>query len=93
MQFCEYQCIILSDSINFKKSSWERNKSVGQHSSQSPVTKINGTVILDGDYMAASKNGTIDHNQHPGLLNKTGHIGFLGHGDILRFKNMRIKRL
>ncbi len=54
---------------------------------------LNGTVILDGDYMAASKNGTIDHNQHPGLLNKTGHIGFLGHGDILRFKNMRIKRL
>jgi len=54
---------------------------------------LNGTVILEGDYMAASKNGTIDHNQHPGLLNKTGHIGFLGHGDILRFKNMRIKRL
>ena len=48
---------------------------------------LNGTVILEGDYMAASKNGTIDHNQHPGLLNKTGHIGFLGHGDILRFKN------
>jgi hypothetical protein len=54
---------------------------------------LNGTVILEGDYMAASKNGTIDHNEHPGLLNKTGHIGFLGHGDILRFKNMRIKRL
>jgi len=54
---------------------------------------LNGTVILEGDYMAASKNGTIDHNQHPGLLNKTGHIGFLGHGDILRFKNMRIKPL
>ena len=54
---------------------------------------LNGTVILDGDYAAASKNGTIDHNEHPGLLNKTGHIGFLGHGDIVRFKNMRIKTL
>lgn len=54
---------------------------------------LNGTVIVDGDYAAASKNGTMDHNQHPGLLNKTGHIGFLGHGDIVRFKNMRIKTL
>ena len=54
---------------------------------------LNGTVILDGDYAAASKNGTIDHNAHPGLLNKTGHIGFLGHGDVVRFKNMRIKTL
>jgi hypothetical protein len=54
---------------------------------------LNGTVILDGDYAAASKNGTMDHNQHPGLFNKTGHIGFLGHGDIVRFKNMRIKTL
>jgi len=35
----------------------------------------------------------MDHNQHPGLLNKSGHIGFLGHGDIVRFKNMRIKTL
>jgi hypothetical protein len=54
---------------------------------------LNGTVILDGDYMVASKNGTIDHNEHPGLLNKTGHLGFLGHGDVLRFKNMRVKRI
>ena len=54
---------------------------------------LNGTLILEGDYAAASKNGTIDHLEHPGLLNKTGHIGFLGHGDIVRFKNMRIKRI
>ena len=54
---------------------------------------LNGTLILEGDYAAASKNGTIDHLEHPGLLNKNGHIGFLGHGDIVRFKNMRIKRI
>jgi len=54
---------------------------------------LNGTLILEGDYAAASKYGTIDHLEHPGLLNKTGHIGFLGHGDIVRFKNMRIKRI
>jgi hypothetical protein len=54
---------------------------------------LNGTVILEGDYAAASKNGTLDHKEHPGLLRTTGHIGFLGHGDVLRFKNMRVKVL
>jgi hypothetical protein len=54
---------------------------------------LNGTVILDGDIKEASKNGTMDHNEHPGLLRKTGHIGFLGHGDVVRFRNVRVKRL
>ncbi len=54
---------------------------------------LNGVVIVDGDYAAASKNGTMDHKEHPGLLNKTGHLGFLGHGDVVRFKNMRVKRI
>ncbi len=54
---------------------------------------LNGTVIVDGDYATASKNGTMDHKAHPGLFNKTGHIGFLGHGDVVRFKNMRVKKL
>jgi len=54
---------------------------------------LNGTVIVDGDIAEASKNGTIDHNEHPGLKNAKGHIGFLGHGSILRFRNVRIKVL
>lgn len=54
---------------------------------------LNGTVILDGDIAEASKNGTADHRDHPGLKRKTGHIGFLGHGDILWFRNIRVKDL
>ena len=54
---------------------------------------LNGTVILDGDIKEASKNGTLDHNEHPGLLRTTGHLGFLGHGDVVRFRNMRVKKL
>jgi HEAT repeat protein len=54
---------------------------------------LNGTVIVDGDIAEASKNGTLDHNQHPGLKNTKGHIGFLGHGSTLRFRNVRIKTL
>ncbi|PWJ60555.1 HEAT repeat protein [Dyadobacter jejuensis] len=51
---------------------------------------LNGTVILDGDLAEASKNGTADHRDHPGLQRTSGHIGYLGHGNPLRFKNIRI---
>jgi hypothetical protein len=54
---------------------------------------LNGVVILDGDIALASKDGIADHREHPGLLNKTGHIGFLGHGSPLKFRNIRIKEL
>ena len=54
---------------------------------------LNGQVIMDGDIQKASENGTADGNKHPGLLNKQGHIGFLGHGDVVRFRNIRVKRL
>ena len=53
---------------------------------------LNGTVITEGNLSEAAKNGTMDHKEHPGLLRKDGHIGFLGHGDVVRFKNIRIKK-
>ncbi len=52
---------------------------------------LNGTVILDGDIAEASRNGTLDGKDHPGLKRTTGHIGFLGHGDTVRFRNIRVK--
>lgn len=54
---------------------------------------LNGQVILNGNIKDASVNGTADHRDHPGLKNPTGHIGFLGHGDVVRFKNIRVKRI
>lgn len=54
---------------------------------------LNGTVILDGDIGEATKNGTMDKKEHPGLFNKSGHIGFLGHGSAVKFRNIRIKEL
>jgi hypothetical protein len=54
---------------------------------------LNGKVIVDGNIREAAKNGTIDHKEHPGLFNKTGYIGFLGHGSYVKFKNIRIKEL
>ena len=54
---------------------------------------VNDVVVVDADLDAASAGGTIDGNAHPGLKRETGHIGFLGHGSILEFRNIRIKEL
>lgn len=54
---------------------------------------LNGAVILDGDIKEAAADGTIDGREHPGLFNPKGHIGFLGHGHILKFRNIWIKDL
>ena len=54
---------------------------------------LNGQIIVDGDLKEASENGTLDHKNHPGLQRAKGHIGFLGHGSEVRFKNLRIKAL
>lgn len=59
------------------------------------TVKLNGETILDGNIREASKGGTktADGKEHPGLLNKSGHIAFLGHGAIVSFKNIRVKEL
>jgi hypothetical protein len=51
---------------------------------------LNGETITDADIKEASISGTMDHNDHPGLKRTSGHIGFLGHGDVVRFRNIRI---
>lgn len=73
---------------------------VGEWNSEEVIAKgsrikviLNGTVIVDGDIKEASKNGTLDHKNHPGLKRKKGYIGFLGHGSELKFRNIRIKNL
>ena len=75
-------------------------KPLGEWNSEEIIAKgnkikviLNDTVILDGDIAEASKNGTADGKEHPGLKRTTGHIGFLGHGDVLRFRKVRIKPL
>ena len=54
---------------------------------------LNGEVILEGNYLEASKNGALDKKEHPGLQRSRGHIGFLGHGDVVRFRSINIKEL
>lgn len=54
---------------------------------------LNGHVILDGDIQPSISNETMDHKEHPGLKNKKGHIGFLGHGSVVYFRDIKIKTL
>ncbi|MDA1143005.1 MAG: DUF1080 domain-containing protein [Planctomycetota bacterium] len=49
---------------------------------------LNGEVITDA---FLDQVYPMDGKPHPGLLNKKGFIGFLGHGDRVEFKNIRIK--
>jgi len=75
-------------------------KPVGQWNYEEVIAKgpkikviLNGTVITDADITDARENGTLDGKAHPGLKRDSGHIGFLGHGSIVRFKNIRVKDL
>jgi HEAT repeat protein len=54
---------------------------------------VNGATVVDADVDAASAGGTMDGREHPGLKRESGHIGFLGHGSIVEFRNIRIKEL
>jgi len=75
-------------------------KPLGEWNSEEIIAKgnkikviLNDSLILDGDIAEASKNGTMDGKEHPGLKRTSGHIGFLGHGDVVRFRKVRIKPL
>jgi hypothetical protein len=52
---------------------------------------LNGVIILDADLTNVREEATL--KKHPGLKKKSGHIGFLGHGTLVEFRNIRIKAL
>ena len=55
---------------------------------------LNGHIILAADLdRVVTKGHTLDGQAHPGLRNTTGHLGFLGHGDRVAFRNIRIRSL
>ena len=57
------------------------------------TVKLNGVIIVDADIDEASRPKTMDGKDHPGLKRKKGHIGFLGHGSRVEFRNIRIRPL
>ncbi len=49
---------------------------------------LNGEVITD---VFLDKVQPMDGKAHPGLKNRKGYVGFLGHGDRIEFRNIRIR--
>ncbi|MBF0198076.1 MAG: DUF1080 domain-containing protein [Planctomycetes bacterium] len=51
---------------------------------------LNGKLILDVDLDTIKPNLS---GKHKGAWNETGHLGLLGHGKGVRFRNLRIKEI
>jgi len=73
-------------------------KPVGQWNSEEITAKgrrikikLNGATIVDADLGQITDEGVL--KKHPGLSRTGGHIGFLGHGTRVEFRNIRIKHL
>ncbi len=55
---------------------------------------LNGYLITKGDLAKFRDDGdTPDGKPHPGLHNRRGHLGWLGHGYNVKWRNIRIKEL
>ncbi len=54
---------------------------------------LNGHVIVDAHLDKARMPKTLDGRNHPGATRMLGHLGFLGHGHPVAFRNLRIKEL
>ena len=52
---------------------------------------LNGVIIIDANLSTVREKSVLE--KHPGLRRKAGHIGFLGHGSLVEFRNIRIKTL
>jgi len=52
---------------------------------------LNGTTIVDADLDSVRDPAVL--KKHPGLARPSGHIGLLGHGTRVEFRNIRIQEL
>jgi hypothetical protein len=55
------------------------------------VVKLNGKTIIDADLKKDTPKNK--WRGHPGMFNKDGYLGFLGHGARVEFRNIRLKEL
>jgi hypothetical protein len=75
----------------FLKPTGQWNKEEIEANGSHIKVTLNGTVIVDTDLSKIDK--TPDNQNHPGLHNAKGYIGWLGHGDPVAFRHVRIKEL
>jgi len=57
------------------------------------IVILNGEMIVNADISEFKDKPKLSGYAHPGLHREKGYIGFLGHGDPVEFRNIRIKSL
>ncbi|MGH9722164.1 MAG: 3-keto-disaccharide hydrolase [Bryobacteraceae bacterium] len=75
----------------FKKPAGEWNEEEITAKGRRITIKLNGATIVDADLDSVTDPVVL--KKHPGLARTKGHIGFLGHGTLVEFRNIRIKEL
>ncbi|HEV2296617.1 MAG TPA: DUF1080 domain-containing protein [Tepidisphaeraceae bacterium] len=55
------------------------------------TVKLNGATIVEANLDDVKDEAVL--KRHPGLKRTGGHLGFLGHGAAVEFRNLRIKEL
>ena len=53
--------------------------------------RLNGELITDGDLSTIQDAGVLA--KHPGAKRTSGHLGFLGHGTRVEFRNIQIREI
>jgi len=75
----------------FKKPTGEWNAEEITAKGRLITVVLNGTSIVDADLDSVRDPGVL--KKHPGLARPSGHIGLLGHGTRVEFRNFRIREL
>jgi N-sulfoglucosamine sulfohydrolase len=75
----------------FRKPVGEWNEEEITANGKRITVRLNGVIILDADLGIVKEAKVLE--KHPGLARTAGHIGFLGHGSHVEFRNIRIKEL
>jgi hypothetical protein len=84
-----YDCVAAKRGHQKPVGEWNQEEILAK-GRQVTVT-LNGVVILDANLDDIKDEATL--KKHPGLANKKGHMGFLGLGSRVEFRNLRIKEL
>jgi hypothetical protein len=75
----------------FKKPTGEWNSEEITAKGRLITVVLNGTTIVDANLDSVRDPAVL--KKHPGLARSTGHIGLLGHGTRVEFRNFRIQEL
>lgn len=75
----------------FRKPAGEWNSQEITARGRRVTIKLNGHTIVDADLDSVKDPDVL--KRHPGLARASGHIGFLGHGTRVEFRNIQIQEL